>query len=196
MTQGNVIAWESEFFIPEAPTALHVPLIAADLPACPPMTDIGPAIYSSNSAFPTLSRTSRPSCISWPKTPFRRSWIRSPGRMQNTFANECFIDELAALVGADPLDFRLKYLDRIRAAPSFWRLATLATGRNGPRRGRTAADDVVAGRGISYMKYELVAHLCRCGRRSRGRPEERGDPREAIFTSRKIAGRSSTRTAS
>ena len=44
-------------------------------------------------------------------TPFRPSWIRTPGRMQNTYANECFIDELAAAAGADPIEFRLKYLD-------------------------------------------------------------------------------------
>jgi hypothetical protein len=30
------------------------------------------------------------------QTPFRPSWIRSPGRMQNTFANEVFLNELAA----------------------------------------------------------------------------------------------------
>ena len=33
------------------------------------------------------------------------------GRMQNTYANECFMDELAAAANADPLEFRLKYLD-------------------------------------------------------------------------------------
>jgi hypothetical protein len=30
---------------------------------------------------------------------------------QNTYTNESFIDELAAVVGMDPLDFRLKCLD-------------------------------------------------------------------------------------
>ena len=43
-------------------------------------------------------------------TPFRPSWLRSPGRMQNTYANECFMDELAAAAGADPVAFRLKHL--------------------------------------------------------------------------------------
>jgi nicotinate dehydrogenase subunit B len=31
--------------------------------------------------------------------------------MQNTFANECFMDELAAAAGTDPIDLRLRYLD-------------------------------------------------------------------------------------
>ena len=36
------------------------------------------------------------------ETPFRPSWIRAPGRMQNTFCNEAFVDELAVAAGADP----------------------------------------------------------------------------------------------
>jgi len=44
-------------------------------------------------------------------TPFRPSWLRSPGRMQNTYANECFMDELAAAAGEDPIAFRRKVLD-------------------------------------------------------------------------------------
>jgi nicotinate dehydrogenase subunit B len=31
--------------------------------------------------------------------------------MQNTFANECFIDEIAAKMNADPLEFRVKFTD-------------------------------------------------------------------------------------
>ena len=44
------------------------------------------------------------------RTPFRPSWIRTPGRMQNTYANEVFIDECAAAAGADPVEYRLRYL--------------------------------------------------------------------------------------
>src|SRR3546814_5485295 len=49
-------------------------------------------------------------------TPLRPSWIRSPGRMQNTYANEAFMDELAAAAGADPVEFRLRYLKDPRGA--------------------------------------------------------------------------------
>ena len=36
--------------------------------------------------------------------------LRSPNRIQNTFVNESFMDELAHAAGADPLEFRLDHL--------------------------------------------------------------------------------------
>ena len=36
--------------------------------------------------------------------------MRSPARLQNTFAHESFMDELAATVKADPVEFRLRHL--------------------------------------------------------------------------------------
>src|SRR6266849_7190331 len=49
-------------------------------------------------------------------TPFRPSWIRTPGRMQNTYANEVFIDECSAAAGADPVEYRLRYMNDARGA--------------------------------------------------------------------------------
>ncbi len=43
--------------------------------------------------------------------------------MQNTYANECFMDELAAAANMDPLEFRLKYLDDKRGLELLDRLA-------------------------------------------------------------------------
>ena len=45
---------------------------------------------------------------------------QNAGTMQNTFANECFLDELAAAVSADPLEFRLKYTDPADKAASIF----------------------------------------------------------------------------
>src|SRR6185436_2408536 len=36
--------------------------------------------------------------------------LRSPARLQNTFAHESFLDELAAKAKADPVEFRLRHL--------------------------------------------------------------------------------------
>ena len=55
-------------------------------------------------------------------SPFFTGPLRSPARLQNTFAHECFIDELAARVKTDPVAYRLKHLsdprlsDVVRAA--------------------------------------------------------------------------------
>lgn len=42
--------------------------------------------------------------------PLRHGSYRALAATANTFARECFMDELAAAVGADPLDFRLAHL--------------------------------------------------------------------------------------
>jgi len=87
-------------------------------------------------------------------TPLKPSWIRSPGRLQNTFANESFFDEIAADISADPLELRLKYLADARGKELLERLAALSKWRERPKPDRTA--DVVTGRGLAYVKYELV----------------------------------------
>ncbi len=42
--------------------------------------------------------------------PLKTGWWRGLGLMCNTFAVECFIDEVAQVAGMDPLEFRLKHL--------------------------------------------------------------------------------------
>ena len=78
--------------------------------------------------------------------------------MQNTFANECFIDEIAATVVADPIEFRVKYTDPAdtRGLEVLDRLAKLAKceKRGSPK--KNINGNIVKGRGASYVKYELV----------------------------------------
>ena len=44
------------------------------------------------------------------ESPFFTGPLRSPSRLQNTFAHECLMDEVAARVGADPVAYRLDHL--------------------------------------------------------------------------------------
>ena len=44
------------------------------------------------------------------KSAFWTGPLRSPDRLQNTFAHECMMDEVAALVKADPVDYRVRHL--------------------------------------------------------------------------------------
>ena len=43
-------------------------------------------------------------------SPFFTGPLRSPSRLQNTFAHECLLDEIAAQVKADPVAYRLRHL--------------------------------------------------------------------------------------
>ena len=88
-------------------------------------------------------------------TPFFTGPLRSPSRIQNTFAHECFMDELCANAKADPIDFRLKHLSDKRvidvlsaaARAAAWerrRFQILPKGKDG----------MVSGRGVACVAYE------------------------------------------
>jgi nicotinate dehydrogenase subunit B len=158
-SSGGVTAWESEFFIPQqTPNGFNVPFIAASLTGMPQDDHIAPGNIFQNSNIPYKFPNIKAVCHRLETTPFRPSWIRTPGRMQNTYANECFMDELAAAVGTDPVEFRLKYLDPAdkRGIECLNRVAALAKWdkRPSPKGGQTG--DIVKGRGVTYVKYELV----------------------------------------
>jgi CO/xanthine dehydrogenase Mo-binding subunit len=154
---GNVTAWESEFFIPQG-AAGNVDLVAAALANLPVDNKLSPGGITNDSAigykFPNIKTV----CHRLATTPFRPSWIRTPGRMQNTFANECFIDEVAAAANVDPLAFRVKYTDPAdkRGLDVLDRLAKLAKWESRPSPQKNISGNIVTGRGCSYVKYELV----------------------------------------
>ena len=151
---GNVTAWESEFFIPEG-AAGNVKLVAAELAGLPYDQAMAPGNIIQNSALPYDFPAVKTMCHRLASTPFRPSWIRTPGRMQNTYANEAFMDELAAAAGADPIEFRLRALKDPRGIELLQRLMTLAKWQRRPSPARDQAGDVVRGRGMTYVKYEL-----------------------------------------
>jgi CO/xanthine dehydrogenase Mo-binding subunit len=156
---GNITAWESEFFIPQqTPGSFLVPLIAATLAGMPAGNDIAPGNIFQNSNIPYRFPSVRTVCHRLETTPFTPSWIRTPGRMQNTYANECFMDELAAAVGADPIEFRRRYIDPAdtRGIECLDRVAALAKWEKRPSPRNRQTGDVLRGRGVSYCKYELV----------------------------------------
>ncbi|MFZ0110136.1 MAG: molybdopterin cofactor-binding domain-containing protein [Pseudolabrys sp.] len=161
--QGNVVAWEGDFYMPQqTPGGFLVPLVAATLSGMPAADHIAPGNVFQNSAIGYKFPNTKSMCKRLETTPFRPSWIRTPGRMQNTYANECFVDELAAAANMDPLEFRLKYLDDKRGLELLDRLAGLAKWEKRPSPQKSASGNVVKGRGVSYVKYELVRTYIGC----------------------------------
>jgi CO/xanthine dehydrogenase Mo-binding subunit len=143
---GNILGWESEVFIPDRPKDIAVELLAADLAGLP-HEESHPGNIHQSLAIPYTVPNIRATAHWLAETPFRPSWIRTPGRMQNTFGNESFVDELAAAAGADPLQFRLKYLNDPRGAELLERLVKLSgwSARAGRPRDK---GDVGKGRGM------------------------------------------------
>jgi hypothetical protein len=88
----------------------------------------------------------------------RRSFLsgplRSPARIQNTFANESIIDELAYSLGADPVDFRVSNLQEPRLVAVIQLAAQMAGWKPGRAAQSIGTGRYLTGRGFSAMRYE------------------------------------------
>ncbi|MBR0642574.1 xanthine dehydrogenase family protein molybdopterin-binding subunit [Plastoroseomonas hellenica] len=156
-TQGNITGWLADAYIPKGAGG-NVDLTAAELASLPREQILSPGNIVHNLAHGYAMPAVKTTCHRLETTPFRPSWIRTPGRMQNTFATEAFLDECAAEAGADPVEYRLRLLpaEETRGREALERVARLADWqtRASPQRDRAGA--VLRGRGVTYVKYELV----------------------------------------
>ena len=89
------------------------------------------------------------------RSPFFTGPLRSPARLQNTFAHECVLDEVAARVNADPVAYRLRHLrdPRLKEVVAAAAKAANWMARPSPRPG-LAKTGVAGGRGFSCVLYE------------------------------------------
>jgi CO/xanthine dehydrogenase Mo-binding subunit len=88
--------------------------------------------------------------------PIRTSSLRSLGGAPNTFAGECFIDELAEAAGRDPLAYRLAMLSDERGRAVLTRLGELC---GWARRGDAATG---RGLGLAYDRHRGMGAYVAC----------------------------------
>jgi CO/xanthine dehydrogenase Mo-binding subunit len=89
------------------------------------------------------------------RSPFFTGPLRSPLRIQNTFANECFMDELAAAAKADPVAFRLRHLKDPRLIGVIQAAAKAAGWQARPSpKSVSGKTGIAEGRGIACVDYE------------------------------------------
>jgi CO/xanthine dehydrogenase Mo-binding subunit len=151
---GHVVAWRSNFIISmQSGTLDEFPLLAA--------VHSGVAkkgVYTGNIAhnsdveytFPNTRTT-----VDRVGNAFlRTSHLRTPGRMQNNFANESFLDEVAAAAQQDPVAFRLRYLSDERSRAVVEKVAQMAVWQPGPAHRHPSAERLAKGRGFAYIRYQ------------------------------------------
>lgn len=155
--QGNVTAWSGDFWIAlnhiAAFKPLDFPLLAATETGLPkPGNWVGFLFQNSGIgyALPNVKVNTRHVEQAF----FRSAHLRSPGRIENSFANESFIDEVAFAAKADPAQFRRRHLKDPRGIAVLDKVLERAGWQ--PRAGINPASgtgEVVRGRGVSYLRY-------------------------------------------
>ncbi len=86
-----------------------------------------------------------------PEMPLRVSALRGLGAYMNVFSTESVMDELAKAANADPVEFRLRHLQDVRARD----VIQLAAERFGWRPGERPAKN--RGRGFGFARYKNLA---------------------------------------
>jgi len=84
--------------------------------------------------------------------PIRTSALRTLGAQGNVFAIECFLDELAAERGEDPVDFRLRHLADTRAQDVIRAAARMASWKPARQAG--------IGHGLGFARYKNTGAYC------------------------------------
>ena len=167
--QGNVVAWDYHVW---SPSHARRPRFAGQLvtaqlisgqPAPQPRFSFGAERNApTNYVFPPQA-AQRVTVHYVPDSFLRVSSFRSLGGSMNTFANESFIDELAAAAGVDPVEYRLRHLADPREREVLLAAAEKAgwTLRAHPSP-RLRATELAEGRGVAFARYENVQAITAC----------------------------------
>ncbi len=177
--QGNIVAWEHESWMPvlgnrpgaSTPGNIITGFLAGFPPdAFAPRTPApAPSRYDNSvNTIPSYvagavggsrNGTGNVACerviVHNVASPFWTGPLRSPACLQNTFAHESFVDELAARSQADPVAFRLRHLTHPRLIDVLNGAATAANWRARPSPvSGLRHSGISTGRGIACVAHE------------------------------------------
>jgi nicotinate dehydrogenase subunit B len=148
--QGTIVAWDYQVW---SSTHANRPrnalgfLAGRELRGHPPLPPAKYFFGGERNAVTNYTVDSQRVTMHWlPEPPLRTSSMRSLGGAGNTFANESFMDELAAAAETDPLAFRQRHLADPRA------LAVLDAAAEAANWGSELP--VGEGRGLAFARYE------------------------------------------
>jgi CO/xanthine dehydrogenase Mo-binding subunit len=147
---GSIEAWRTEMWLPRATANLpNIPLLSPEAAGIKQVPGIAAGLITQNGD-PAYAVPNIDVSVHWLKdAPLRPSNIRAPGKVANMFAMESFTDELAALGGADPVEFRLRGLSDARGIEVLKRTAAMIGWQT-----RGARSTSGTGRGIAYCHYK------------------------------------------
>lgn len=156
--EGNIIAWSYETWLPYRVSGnADVPLLAGELMRSSTM--VNEPNNAGGVEFNIVAPYDVPNMLvkahRTKTTPLRPAWLRGPGRVQHTFCNESFMDELSVLAGIDPIAFRLKHFQDERAHDVLHAVSRRANWQPRPlHAGKSKPDGVAKGRGMACVRYQ------------------------------------------
>ncbi|MCR0982565.1 xanthine dehydrogenase family protein molybdopterin-binding subunit [Roseomonas populi] len=161
--EGRMAAWDSEGWVPHSTVTL-LRTTASQLLDKEDGGAPGSGNWHANSNPPYDGIPAAKTVVHRiAETPFRPSWIRTPGRVQNCFAVESFTDELAAAARKDPVRFRLDHLSDPRGRAVIEAAARIANWDERPSpRGGEGSGNFRRGRGIAYIRYDNTRTYVAC----------------------------------
>ncbi|HEV2198935.1 MAG TPA: molybdopterin cofactor-binding domain-containing protein [Bryobacteraceae bacterium] len=152
--QGNVLAWETEIWVPTGVPGAR-PLLAADAAGIAQDHGQGAGLLTQNCDPPYAASNVKVVAHLTKETPLRPSNLRAPGKIGNVFAVESFTDEIAASAGVDPVAYRLDRLKDPRAIEVIKKATEMFGWQKRPSPNSRALEGKLAiGRGVAYARYK------------------------------------------
>lgn len=147
--EGGLAAYQFDTCYPSNVAPLLTSLLTGRVPAIQVVHDMGDRTAIPPYSFPNM----KVAVHDMPQLA-RAAWLRGVSAMPNTFAHECFIDELATAAGVDPVEYRLRYLTDPRAIDLVREVAEKSGWVEHSLPGSMGSEgDVAYGRGFAYAVY-------------------------------------------